>query len=570
MQKFYTSLFFLFILLANFSLYGQNFAGTKLELFPDKKNIYIDDLTFDSKGFIWFLSKGEIYRFNGYKSVSLMKILPEGERQQEVFNSILIDSEDKLWIAGIQKLYVFDLKTWKVREFPQKKLPQGHDLEILDIKESPRNQIFVRYNNGNMAIITNDKVHIVSNLYSHKVQSRSNSIIWSFEFWNDRAWLGSTSGKLYSIGLESEHRIKTYVIDSLQTTIAEIVPQHNHLILSGLWRSRFFKFEVNCSTGFFVEPIQKQFSEVAIWAKIWNYGTEKNKNKPSLKQGFQNRENFLKRFLQQNNIADVNAIEVLNRDLFIATSDGIWVVFEKTRGISTLIPKNTINSSVRDIYQFEDRSLFLCSYGGAEYIHKNGKTHYFKDFFAGYNILPLDNNRILISMQGSGVKIFDKRDKRFHSLQYIVPKTIGNKKNSFPKYVLSLAQDEQFIYLGTAKSLFRLNKKSRLLEPLLERFQGSLSKFRVNHISVQKNGLFLSTSLGFIKFHHGKLEKIFPKKQNLGIYKHIFHQDTIWLATKGLGLVGIDPKGGILKTFDKKNGLGGNIAYNFELAMVIR
>lgn len=561
MQKISTITLFVVLLLVSYSAFSQNFTGTKLELFANKPDVFVDDLATDSRGFIWFLSKGKLYRYNGSKSLDIMETLPADIRPREVFSHILIDSDNKLWLSSSANLYFLDLKTWEFQKYPKVKLPTEPNLAILDMKLSPRGQIFIWYSNGCFVIIENDRTVLLSN--SYLIESQVSTSIESFDFWRDCAWLGSNSGELFSISLKPNHKITRHNL-ALPTPISAMIPQDDFLILN-LWYSGFIQVDFKAPKVLVTKPTAYHNTTMTC-AKIWQYlvnRADEAENKER-KYGWQERNVFLEKFFEANHIVDVTAVEVHYNNLFLATSSGVWFLYEKTEGVSSIIPQNTVNKSVRDIYQFQDGSIFFCSYGGAEYIHRDGSITHFNLFRAGYNFLPLDSNRILISTEGGLARIFDKRKIEIENLTFRLPDSLKLANVAIPLYVYSLAQDETYIYFGCfLNSLWKLNKKTSVFQPAIKKGRFT-SNFTINHITVQKKGLLLSTVRGLMRFKGGEIKKVFPKTGNMHIYEHVVVNDTIWLATRGSGIIAIDFEGNELITINQDNGLSANTVYSLN------
>lgn len=559
MHKILTITLFTFLLLSGTFVFSQNYTATKLDLFTNKPDVFIDEIATDSKGFIWFLSKGKIYRYNGYRSLDVIATLPFNVRINRTINHILIDKDDKLWIAGIKNLYFLNLKTWQLQKFPLEKLPKGQNLEILDIKLSPANQVFVWYNSGDVVILDGSHTTLIPRHYLG--ENKPGTSVWSFAFWNQLAWLASSSGELYSISLDADHNVQAFILEK-QSVISNIIPQDDFLLIHS-WSSGFFQVRLTNSEKPDIQRINKYYGTAAICAKTWEYKASKVENSQIAgnKAHCEARKLFIEKMFHANNIVDINDIEVFNSDLLLATSDGIWAVYEKTEGISTLIPQNTVNKSVRDIYQFQDGSLFFCSYGGSEYIQGDGKIKAFNKFRGGYCFMPIGENKVLIGLEGGMATVFDKEKIGFVEFEYHLPDSLKIKGIPPPQYVLSLAQDDEQIYFGTLNSLWKLNKETRILVPAIDR-QHFSSNLIINYITLVKSGLLLSTSRGLFQYNDGSLKKLFPEKGNLEIYKHISLRDTLWLATRGSGVVGLDSKRNGVLEFNAENGLSGNIVYN--------
>lgn len=87
---------------------AQEYTITKLKLFADRQEVLVKDVTMDSLGFIWFLTNGEIYRYDGYRSLDILKTITDQQVTDDMPQRILIDHRNRLWMAGNANLSYLD------------------------------------------------------------------------------------------------------------------------------------------------------------------------------------------------------------------------------------------------------------------------------------------------------------------------------------------------------------------------------------------------------------------------------------------------------------------------------
>ncbi len=117
---------------------AQDYTITKLKLFPDRDEVLIKDLASDSKGFVWFLTNGEIYRYDGYRSLDVLRTIADQAHTADMPQRILVDRHDRLWMAGNANLSYLDLRTWHVHPVAPALLPPVQDRAVFSIRRALR------------------------------------------------------------------------------------------------------------------------------------------------------------------------------------------------------------------------------------------------------------------------------------------------------------------------------------------------------------------------------------------------------------------------------------------------
>jgi hypothetical protein len=185
---------------------GQDYAITKLKLFPDRDEVLIKDVARDSLGFIWFLTNGEIYRYDGYRSLDILGTIADQQLTDDMPQRILIDHRNRLWMAGNASLGYLDLKTWKVHPVDPDLLPPIQDRTVYWIKKISDSAIMVAYESGHLLLIEGDRYTRIDELNERGVSANNKVFPRSAAWWKGKYWIGTTVGTLLSIDPDASGR----------------------------------------------------------------------------------------------------------------------------------------------------------------------------------------------------------------------------------------------------------------------------------------------------------------------------------------------------------------------------
>ena len=548
---------------------AQDYAITKLKLFPDRDEVLIKDVTRDSQGFIWFLTNGEIYRYDGYRSLDILETLADQQLTDDMPQRILVDQKNRLWMAGNASLNYLDLKTWKVHPTDPDLQPAVPDRAVYWIKKINNSAVMVAYENGHLLLIEDNRSILIDDLYKLSTSSGNNKVLpRSGAWWKGKYWIGTSVGTLLSIDPAQGYSTAYHSIPGISSVIMSLIAQQDKLTLDVLEQGVFQLGEKNYAE----KIVTKGFTISSDKFNVLQQGTlfhvyADEESACILDSNL----NVLQRLempsLHRFRTASVNIEE---SEVLLGNEEGIFIVYPKSKGLSELIPANYgANKSTRGIYVYPDGAIFYGSYNGAGYMEKDGTVYILEDIKHAYALLPMNENELLVGTEGGFLKIFDREKRRIKNLQYTLSDIAQNLyRFNLPDYVLSLAETDTDFLIGSTNGLWLLNKESRSLS----RFEANsedtrLSDLHVRHIKViDKRKILLSTNLGLFELNQQTLTKRYPKSGNLGIYKSLFTNDTLWIATQGKGLVAIDTKGEVKQTFTTSNGLSNNIVYSLEYA----
>ncbi len=545
---------------------GQDYAITKLKLFPDRDEVLIKDVARDSLGFIWFLTNGEIYRYDGYRSLDILGTIADQQLTDDMPQRILIDHRNRLWMAGNASLGYLDLKTWKVHPVDPDLLPPIQDRTVYWIKKISDSAIMVAYESGHLLLIEGDRYTRIDELNERGVSANNKVFPRSAAWWKGKYWIGTTVGTLLSIDPERGYATDYNTLPGVSNVIMSLIAQHDGLILD-VYEQGVFRFRQGeavdkvVTEGFTISS--DKFNVLQQGERIHVYADEESAC--LLDTNLRVLQRLEMPSLHRFRTASVN---ITGHEVLLGNEEGIFVVYPKTRGLSQLIPANPgANKSTRGIYVYPDGAVFYGSYSGAGFIEPDGTAHLLQELRHAYVMLPMNDNELLIGTEGGFLKIFDRRRRRIVNLEYTLSAVARNLyRFNHPDYVLSLAETDTDFLIGSGSGLWLLDKKSHSLSRFEAASDGAqLSDLHVRHIRVTGKGkILLSTNLGLFELDRQTLIKRYPRSGNLGVYKSVAVGDTLWVATQGKGLVAIDAGGQVLQSFTTGEGLSNNLIYSLE------
>jgi ligand-binding sensor domain-containing protein/two-component sensor histidine kinase len=554
-------LFVSLLLLMTINAYAQNYLLQKLPLFPDKQDILVNALTKDRLGFIWFIHNSEIYRYDGYRSLNISQTIQEYALLNDTPQKIVVDTQNRLWIAGQQRLSYLDLTTWQIHHIKNEVFAELNDKTVVWMKEMANGAIMIAYQNGYLGLYHHNKWTLNKSLYEKTITSNSAIIAQSCTFWKGQYQIGTSAGTLLSIDPTNENATSYIEFPTIQHAITNLIALDNLLLIDV------------ANQGLLTLHENGQLSEKKIKGMKFRADIKHVFQEGTIHHVYADTEHIYiidqtLKVLQEIDITIGHQYALVDKDeIILAADDGIHILFEKPAGVSELVSCNTNRrKSVRGIHVFKDGGIFLGSYGGASYLDSSGSCHPMDSIKTAYCILPIDETQLLIGTEGGFLKVFDRRSLTISNYPFTLSDQVENKFN-FPSSILSLAETPQHYLIGSTKGLWNIDKNTHLLTPIKIQLQGQkLLNLQIRHIVSLTNEWLLSTQIGLLKLtKEGQATRLFPTQGSIGVYKTVHHQDTLWLATQGKGLVAIDQNGSLLKNWTQSEGLSANTVFSLEI-----
>ncbi|MGV3762197.1 sensor histidine kinase [Parapedobacter sp.] len=547
---------------------AQEYTIAKLKLFPDREEVLIKDVTVDSLGFIWFLTNGEIYRYDGYRSLDILKTIADQRLTDDMPQRMLIDHQNRLWMAGNANLNYLDLKTWEVHAVDSALLPPVQDRTVVWIRRLPDSSAMVAYENGHLLLIKGDTLTRIDELYERGHAAKNRVSPRCLAFWKGKYWVGTTAGSVLSIEAADPTHTRYHSLPGIDHLVSFMVAQEDTLLLD-VYEQGIFGFDgeealsVYTPEGF---SLSSDKSYVLMQRNgLCIYADDESACLLNTDLGLQQRLPIpsAHRFNTTN-------IAISGNEALLGTEEGVFVVYPKADGLSQFIPTNAgANKSTRGIYVYPDGARFYGTYNGAGFVGPDGEAVVLEDLKHAYAMLPMNDNELLVGTEGGMLKIFDRRRRRISELHYTLSEAASNQYAfNLPTYVMSLAETETDYLIGSMSGLWMLDKEThRLSKYPLASAEANVLDVQIRHIQrLPDSGLLLSTHLGLYEVQEGAVIKRYPQSGNIGVFKSVIVGDTIWLATQGNGMVAIGKTGHMLGEMTTGEGLSNNLVYSLEYA----
>jgi len=556
-------------LLAASNAHGQEYTITKLRLFPDREDVLIKDLTTDSLGFIWFLTNGEIYRYDGYRSLDILKTIADQRLTDDMPQRILIDQQNRLWMAGNANLSYLDLKTWTVHAVDSSLLPPVQHRMVSWIKQLADSTVMVAYENGHLLLIKGDQFVRVDRLYQQSVAANNKVAPLAATLWNGKYWVGTSAGTLLSIDPDQGYQTQYRHLQDVHQHILALIAHDDELIVN-VFSEGFYRLKSNDEWDRFIPDdfalTANEYYVLGEGKQMHVYADKRSAYVLDVDLGIKQRVAMpLKKEFGPKHVC------VVGDEAVLGAEEGIFVIYPKTKGLSQFIPTNeSPNKSTRGIYVYPDGAFFYSTYEGAGFVESDGTVWPFENLRHAYALYPINDNELLVGTEGGFVKIFDRKRHRITDVNYtLTPETKEKHGFNLPNHVMSIVETDSDYLIGSSVGLWLLDKETHNLR----RFADILGDpygldLYTRYIQLTpEGGMLLSTNVGLFEVTaEKKVTKRYPRSGNLGVYKSLAVGDTLWVATQGQGLVAIDAEGHVLQTITTAEGLSNNLVYSLEYA----
>ncbi|WP_257666072.1 sensor histidine kinase [Parapedobacter tibetensis] len=561
-------LIFLGLLVIARSGFSQDYAIAKLQLFPDRDEVLIKDVTCDSLGFIWFLTNGEIYRYDGYRSLDILKTIADQRLTDDMPQRILADRRNRLWMAGNANLSYLDLKTWTVHAVDSNLLPPVSLRMVSWIKQVADSTVMVAYENGHLLLINGDNYVRVDGLYHQSMTANYKVLPLSVTLWDGKYWIGTSAGTLLSIDPDHAYQTQYHQLPDIHRIILNLIAHDDGLIVN-VFPNDLYRLQSNGEWDEFIPGdfslAEDEYYVLGEGKQMHVYADTKSAYLLDADLGIEQRI-----AMPLKNEFGPKHVCIVGDEAVLGTEEGVFVVYPKTKGLSQFIPPNeSTNKSTRGIYVYPDGAFFYSTYQGAGFVESDGTVWPFEQLRHAYVLYPINANELLVGTEGGFLKVFDRRRHQVTDINYaLTPETKEKHAFNLPTQVMSLAETDSDYLIGSTGGLWLLNKENYSLRRFTD-ISGEPHGLDLHIRYIQltpQGGMLLSTNVGLFEVSQETLTKRYPQSGNLGVYKSLAVGDTLWVATQGKGLVAIDAEGRILQTFTTEEGLSNNLIYSLEYA----
>ena len=556
----------------------------KLSVEDGLSSRFVNTVYKDSQGFIWIGTEYGLNRYDGY--IFKIYTAENSALTSSIVRELYEDSEYRLWI--IQKsdpepgnhIDILDMQTGSIHSFEQlfKDIAPFKSMDIKQVYPNAGNDLWITTLKGDVYHYHNNRFELIS-ATQEPVQRRIFYI--DDEFLWMQAILKNIGKKLLKIDMQGrirdtldlKYNAKSRVIDKndrtwlfqarqkrlIQATTGKECLKSIDLRHLGLPEA-VFDPDISIDRRIHVNTADEL---------IWWY---QKKGASSRVFIFHPRKGII--IDLQPEIEALETYEHQFKSLYfdaenrawLVTEDGIFIITLKRNKFTTLLSGEAQNYSVRGIAEDDRGVLYINTYRGRIQLHpETGELKKEKDTEAGLGITRDKQGNIWFSGRD-----IEKYDPLVGQSQYYIYPSGANHPPPWMQWTI-IRDKTGRVWMGSQGGLYFLEPGTGLYQKFTQ--YNTFSQFEestVYHLYEDKKGIWAGTSSGLYLLEPGKgITARYAKKKNAPFYiphNYIlhFHRDasgTLWLATKGGGLIRFNPEDGSYRQFTTAEGLSNNIIY---------
>ncbi len=540
------------------SLYAQSYKCVEVLPGVDKFHAMISSASKDPLGIFWMVSGGKVYRYDGVRLLPLSKLYGKELPFAEAIHA-KADPWGRIWIETIAGMHIFDTHSWRFLT----------DEDGLGVFLNKR-QITV-YRNAQRFFVIVDHTQLWE-VMPKKAKKLADFIASNLNFSEPVNQLISLDDQ--HIWYAHKGRLHHYELNTGRYNFQNF-PEGMHKRLDDLIAIKGGVLIRNYKLGYYIydgstfKPVkisEKPFDNVVNWSH-WVL-PDQDKVLFFLPNGkyraFSRDTDF--HFLTQGNhlfateffSRRVNSRQPGDKEWLLATEKGLLSVFK------TFKPFNHLDvGSVRgmqkqgDTYYFGGYGLLRTWKPGEEpkedLSNRSDNYYDFLSIHPDTSIVALESDFLAYLIKGkikSAPIHMQARYKSWYSgLAFCVIPT----------------KDRELL-VGTYNGLWSYKRDNGELKPLLNQHGEFFTKgMRMYQLAMHRGVLYYACDRGFYRYSRGRSEKLFPKDhKDMQVYDFSIKDNSIYLATKGSGLVIQDLNGQIQQLYTEEEGLGSNIIYQMK------
>lgn len=554
MKRILCRLLLLLVLFNSSQLAAQSLLIEKFKLFEEKEDVVVSTFIVDHQNFIWFIANNKLYRFDGTNSEEMSPAFEGYDINTP--KTLFFSLTNKIWITGINKIGFFDLDQWKYHPLNLDGIDLNNAINRI-IYETADGDVVFGYGEGQILAVSKEQVFFNDEIYRKSIEKQVRIGITSIAEFKDKLWIATTEGQLLEIDNQNYSIVESIQVTD-QLSIEVVVPLKEEFLLE-LKNEGFYYYDFKRLKKEDRIDYMKNVHLVKDSPLHMFYVDHKNLymlNKL-------NDEHPIYKETLSKNLETLSQIMLTQSHILLSNVEGIHSISVRNNGVYFMNPNPKFEkNSVRATYFFEDGAQFFCSYKGAGYIDKSGVLTHLEVNTIAYRILPLDENRLLLTSEGSFLEVFDRRTKTISP--YDFKTNLSHRQIRENSYITAITQDENHYFIGSYGGILKVDKKTHEVFKVASNQKDLSYGIGVRDLSLFENELWVSTIHGLYVLKDRNWQKIYPKDRSETIHSHVRIRDTIWLATQSSGLVAVNPRGELLEQYTTKDGLTDNLIYQLD------
>jgi len=520
----------------------------------DRYHTMITEASKDPFGMIWMLSGGQLYRYDGVNVVPFSKLYSKNLPYYEV-SEFLTDPWGHLWINTRNGLAIFDLRTWTFIE-------ERHYL--FDLVGRSAASCFKRA----------DVFYVADGLGGlWQINARSKTRLFHFNpiavydrrpvgrmlvADNEHIWL-AYGDHLYGYDVRTRSKQVVAFPAGLFSRIEDLLPVKGGVLIRiysqgyYLFDGREFRFLYRSEfpttdfTNWNHWSFEKDDKVVVFHEDKYMEFTRDTAFRLLKRDSHQIDEHIFHKRL--------NGWQQEGDEWLLCTDGGLFSVFPTKINFEFL---NT--GSARGMIK-QGETYYFGGYGYLDALPPGGQLEPYtrepeNNYYA---FLTLSPDTAIVALEGDFLCYLV--NGKTVSAPVHVPAEV---KERFSGMAYCLAeQSADTLLVGTYNGIWKYARKSGRVYPYICPKIGFFSRgMRVQSLSLTESSLTFSTNEGFFLWRNNQFRKVYPAdRSKLNIYTHTQFGDSIYLATKGRGLVITDRMGLHARSIGVAEGLASNTVY---------
>ncbi|WP_262245402.1 sensor histidine kinase [Parapedobacter soli] len=519
----------------------------------DKHHTMIQRATKDPFGMVWMLSGGLISRFDGVSVTPLAKLYGKELPFYEA-DDLHADPWGRLWISTRNGLKIFDLNTWSFagRDHPMEELAGRQVVSFFAADDV----FYMADRRGNVWLVGERDARLLFRFDPYAVFERR-PVGRLLVADRDGVWL-AFGDNLYGYDLATGKQTVSRFPDGLFSRMEDLLPVDNGVLIR-IYSQGYYVYD-----GAAFRALPRPIFPTRDFTN-WNHWSFETDDKVVIfheTQYFEFSRDTLFRLLDSGT-HQFNE-HILNKRLNDWQQAGDEWLLSTDHGLYSVFPSHIAFDfvdcgSARGMIK-QNGTYYFGGYGYLDALPDGGKVAPFVQAPENnyYAFLRLSADTACVALEGDFLAYLVQGNVSAAPV-YVAPHT-RETFTGMAYCVVKYAPDT--LLVGTYNGLWTYARSTGEVAPLVCPASGFFSRgMRVQSISVHGNRIAFTADRGFFTWERRHFQKVFPAgNTELNIYAHVQRGDTVYLATKGRGLILIAGKEPA-RAITVEDGLASNTVY---------
>ncbi|WP_353195546.1 histidine kinase [Parapedobacter defluvii] len=520
----------------------------------DRYHTMITQTSKDRFGMIWMLSGGQLYRYDGVNVVPFSKLYGHPLPFYEV-SDFSADPWGYLWIGTRNGLAIFDLKTWTF-------VKEGHYLnDLVGIRAASYfksdNAFYLADWQGRLWHIDALSKQLLFQFDPHAVYERR-PIGRMLVADREHVWF-AFGDHLYEYDRQTNRKRSVEFPEGLFSRVEDLLPVKGGVLIR-IYSQGYYIFD---GTSFrYLDRSQFPTNDFTNW----NHWSFERKDKIVVfhedKYMEFSRDTAFRLLNESRHQIDeqilrkrLNGWQQEGDECLLSTDGGLFSIFP------TKISFDFIKcGSARGMIK-QNGTFYFGGYGYLDALPKDKDLRLYKSEPENnyYAFLTLSEDTACIALEGDFLCYLINGKVMPAPLH--IPSHVNERFSGMAYCVVQQMADT--LLVGTYNGIWKYARSSGKVYPLVCPKSGFFSRgMRVQSIAYSEAGITFTTDEGYFYWRNNQFRKVYPTDQaKLNIYAHTQFGDSIYLATKGRGLVVTDRSGQHAQIIGTHEGLASNTVY---------